>query len=123
MHREPNCIVTNQDHAHHWYCMWHIIKKVTSKVGHVLSHNEEFMSKINSVAWTIFLEPTNLKVGECLLCKSLIWLIMKSLKQLFLFVVDPYVISSSKDSVIQGFYAWFICTNGSIYIFSSSGKE
>ncbi|CAH9137030.1 unnamed protein product [Cuscuta epithymum] len=62
MHREPNCIVTDQDpamriaienifkHARHRYCVWHIMKKVTSKVGPVLSHNEDFMSKINSVA-------------------------------------------------------------------------
>ncbi|CAH9074566.1 unnamed protein product [Cuscuta europaea] len=66
MHREPNCIVTDQDpamqiaiekvfsHARHRYCMWHIMKMVTSKVGPVLSHNEEFMSRINSVVRTNF---------------------------------------------------------------------
>ncbi|CAH9084527.1 unnamed protein product, partial [Cuscuta europaea] len=70
MGRQPTCIITYQDPAmriaiekvftssKHRYCMWHIMSKVTQKVGPVLSKNETFMSSLNSIVWSHYLEPS-----------------------------------------------------------------
>ncbi|CAH9138353.1 unnamed protein product [Cuscuta epithymum] len=70
MARQPTCIITDQDPAmriaiekvftssKHRYCMWHIMNKVTQKVGPVLSKNETFMSSLNSIVWSHYLEPS-----------------------------------------------------------------
>ncbi|CAH9069746.1 unnamed protein product [Cuscuta epithymum] len=69
MGHAPKCIVTDQDpsmriaiekvlpNTRHRYCMWHIMSKLTEKVGPLLSSNEEFLSKINSVVWSHYLSP------------------------------------------------------------------
>ncbi|CAH9062579.1 unnamed protein product [Cuscuta europaea] len=69
MGREPICVITDQDPSMkiaftkvfttsaHRFCMWHIMSKVSSKVGPVLSKNSEFMSKLNYVVWSHYLEP------------------------------------------------------------------
>ncbi|CAH9105281.1 unnamed protein product, partial [Cuscuta epithymum] len=70
MGREPTCIITDQDPAmriaiekvfsasKHRYCMWHIMSKVTQKVGPILSNNEAFMSSLNSIVWSHYLDTT-----------------------------------------------------------------
>ncbi|CAH9112386.1 unnamed protein product, partial [Cuscuta epithymum] len=57
MGRQPACVITDQDpsmriaiekvlpESRHRYCMWHIMEKVTKKVGPVLSKNVDFMSR------------------------------------------------------------------------------
>ncbi|XP_031096905.1 protein FAR1-RELATED SEQUENCE 5-like [Ipomoea triloba] len=69
MGAEPKVIVTDQDpsmrqaipavfnEARHRFCMWHIMCKVGEEVGSVLSKNEIFRKKLNSVVWSSYLEP------------------------------------------------------------------
>ncbi|XP_019183750.1 PREDICTED: putative protein FAR1-RELATED SEQUENCE 10 [Ipomoea nil] len=66
---ELRLLVTDQDpamrvafprvfkEAKHRFCIWHIMYKVGDKVGPSLSKNETFMSKLNSVVWSHYLEP------------------------------------------------------------------
>ncbi|CAH9124610.1 unnamed protein product [Cuscuta epithymum] len=68
MTKEPTCIITDQDPAiraaienvftvsRHRYCMWHIMSKLTAKVGPTLSQDTEFLTKINSVVWNNHLQ-------------------------------------------------------------------
>ncbi|XP_031101924.1 protein FAR1-RELATED SEQUENCE 5-like [Ipomoea triloba] len=65
---EPKVIVTDQDpamrqaipavfsEARDRFCMWHIMCKVGEKVGFVLSKNEIFRKKLNSIVWSSYLE-------------------------------------------------------------------
>jgi len=67
--KEPRFIITDQDpaikkaipllfkHAKHKLCMWHICKKIATKVGPAICDETEFLSKINSVIWDDDLEP------------------------------------------------------------------
>ncbi|CAH9101106.1 unnamed protein product [Cuscuta europaea] len=69
MGREPKCIITDQDPSMkiailqvfstscHRFCMWHIMSKVSSKVGPVLSKDSNFMKELNSIVWSHYLEP------------------------------------------------------------------
>ncbi|XP_019163470.1 PREDICTED: protein FAR1-RELATED SEQUENCE 5-like [Ipomoea nil] len=59
----PSCTITDQDPSmrvavpqvfdttRHRFCMWHIMSKVSEKVGNVLSKDEEFRRALNDVAW------------------------------------------------------------------------
>ncbi|XP_074314776.1 protein FAR1-RELATED SEQUENCE 12-like [Silene latifolia] len=67
--REPHCIITDQcagimlglravfKHARRRYCMWHIMQKVTDKVGPVISKETDFVSRLNAIIWDAELEP------------------------------------------------------------------
>ncbi|CAH9136604.1 unnamed protein product [Cuscuta epithymum] len=69
MGSEPTCVITDQDPAmriaiekvipnvKHRYCMWHIMNKLTSKVGPVPSKDVDFLTRINGVVWSHYLEP------------------------------------------------------------------
>ncbi|CAH9112161.1 unnamed protein product [Cuscuta epithymum] len=69
MGREPKCIITDQDPAMkiaipqvftttcHRFCMWHIMSKLSAKVGPVLSKDVDFLNKLNSVVWSHYLQP------------------------------------------------------------------
>ncbi|XP_031120342.1 protein FAR1-RELATED SEQUENCE 5-like [Ipomoea triloba] len=69
MGAEPKVVVTDQDPAmrqaipavfnevRHHFWMWHIMCKVGEKVGSMLSKNENFRKKLNSVVWSSYLEP------------------------------------------------------------------
>ncbi|XP_021762899.1 protein FAR1-RELATED SEQUENCE 5-like [Chenopodium quinoa] len=60
---KPRCIITDQDPAmkaaiknifdtsSHRFCMWHILKKVSEKVGGSLNSNEDFQDKFKSCVW------------------------------------------------------------------------
>ncbi|XP_057432975.1 protein FAR1-RELATED SEQUENCE 5-like [Lotus japonicus] len=62
-HHQPNLIITDQDpamkvaiekifnHSAHRFCMWHIMKKVSEKVGVSLNANEEFNTDFKSCIW------------------------------------------------------------------------
>ncbi|CAH9054178.1 unnamed protein product [Cuscuta epithymum] len=74
MGREPKCIITDQDpsmkiaipqvftNTCHRFCMWHIMEKVSKKVGPVLSKNSDFMTELNSIVWSHYLQPTEFEL-------------------------------------------------------------
>jgi transposase-like protein len=57
--KPPNAIITDQDRAmkaaikevfpntRHRFCLWHILKKVSEKLSHVLTKDEEFKRHLN----------------------------------------------------------------------------
>ncbi|XP_010260560.1 PREDICTED: protein FAR-RED IMPAIRED RESPONSE 1 isoform X2 [Nelumbo nucifera] len=57
--RAPNVIVTDQDKAlkaaiaeifpntRHCFCLWHILRKIPEKLGHITKRHENFMKKFN----------------------------------------------------------------------------
>ncbi|KAK9740407.1 hypothetical protein RND81_03G032900 [Saponaria officinalis] len=67
--KEPQCIITDQDPAiknavrsvfkksRHRFCMWHIMGKVTDKVGSSIFRDTDFLSRLNSIVWDSDLEP------------------------------------------------------------------
>ncbi|XP_074315208.1 protein FAR1-RELATED SEQUENCE 2-like [Silene latifolia] len=67
--KEPNYIINDQDagiinavpavfkKARHRFCMWHIMKKVTDKVGSTICKETDFLSRLNNVVWSEYLEP------------------------------------------------------------------
>ncbi|XP_074301496.1 protein FAR1-RELATED SEQUENCE 5-like [Silene latifolia] len=67
--RESHCIITDQcarinlglrvifKHARCKYCVWHIMKKVTDKVGPAISKETDFVSRLNAIVWDAELEP------------------------------------------------------------------
>ncbi|XP_074266734.1 protein FAR1-RELATED SEQUENCE 5-like [Silene latifolia] len=67
--KEPLCLVTDQDPgmllalpkvfktASHHFCMWHIMEKVSAKVGAITCKETDFLSRLNSVVWDSSLEP------------------------------------------------------------------
>ncbi|XP_074265878.1 protein FAR-RED IMPAIRED RESPONSE 1-like [Silene latifolia] len=67
--KEPNYIISDQDagiinavpavfkKARHRFCMWHIMKKVTDKVGSTICKETDFLSRLNNVVWSEDLEP------------------------------------------------------------------
>ncbi|XP_074277475.1 protein FAR1-RELATED SEQUENCE 5-like [Silene latifolia] len=78
--KEPNYIISDQDagiinavpdvfgisyfcetavfkKARHRFCMWHIMKKVTDKVGCTICKETDFLSRLNNVVWSEDLEP------------------------------------------------------------------
>ncbi|XP_074302891.1 protein FAR1-RELATED SEQUENCE 5-like [Silene latifolia] len=67
--REPQCIITDQclgikkvvpkvfKKAKHRYCMWHIMQKVTDKIGSTISKETDFVSRLNDVVWDSNLKP------------------------------------------------------------------
>ncbi|XP_074298896.1 uncharacterized protein LOC141629869 [Silene latifolia] len=68
--REPHYIVTDQcagikkgmravfKHARRTYCMWHIMQKLTDKVGPAISKETDFVSRLNAIVWDAELEPS-----------------------------------------------------------------
>jgi len=58
--KPPNAIITDQDramkaaieqvfsNARHCFCLWHILRKVPKKLGHVIRENDDFMGYFNS---------------------------------------------------------------------------
>ncbi|XP_074297454.1 protein FAR1-RELATED SEQUENCE 5-like [Silene latifolia] len=68
--RYPVCIITDEDlglegglkkvfkdKVQHRYCMWHILKKLSEKVGPVICRETEFLKEINSCVWGEDVEP------------------------------------------------------------------
>ncbi|VFQ89953.1 unnamed protein product [Cuscuta campestris] len=41
----------------HRLCMWHITNKITSKVDNELAKDQDFLTRLNSVIWSHYLEP------------------------------------------------------------------
>ncbi|KAK9073724.1 hypothetical protein SSX86_006318 [Deinandra increscens subsp. villosa] len=66
---QPKVVVTDQDPAmkiaienvfdkcRHRLCMWHIMKKVSDKVGHALCNDDEFKEVMCSIVWTDSIDP------------------------------------------------------------------
>ncbi|XP_074300116.1 protein FAR1-RELATED SEQUENCE 5-like [Silene latifolia] len=75
--REPHCIITDQcagiklglravfKHAKRRYCMWHIMQKLTDKVGPVISKETDFVSRLNAIVWDAELEPLEFEAQWC----------------------------------------------------------
>ncbi|VFR01031.1 unnamed protein product [Cuscuta campestris] len=69
MGNAPKCIITDQDPSLRGavkqgfpgtvdrYCMWHIMKKVVKKVDDNLLKDADFLSKLNAIVWSHYLEP------------------------------------------------------------------
>ncbi|VFQ93829.1 unnamed protein product [Cuscuta campestris] len=69
MDHDPQCIITDQDpslttaisevfpQTTHRYCMWHITKKVGKKVGEPLNKDSVFLTQLNDVIWSHYLDP------------------------------------------------------------------
>ncbi|VFQ69176.1 unnamed protein product [Cuscuta campestris] len=69
MGHAPQCIITDQDtsmaiaipevfpNTVHRLCMWHITNKITSKVENELAKDQDFLTRLNSVIWSHYLEP------------------------------------------------------------------
>ncbi|VFQ85743.1 unnamed protein product [Cuscuta campestris] len=69
MGHAPQCIITDQDasmaiaipevfpNTVHRLCMWHITNKITSKVDNELAKDQDFLTRLNSVIWSHYLEP------------------------------------------------------------------
>ncbi|XP_074266345.1 protein FAR-RED IMPAIRED RESPONSE 1-like [Silene latifolia] len=67
--KEPNYIITDEDPgiinavpakfktAKHRFCMWHIMKKITDKVGSKICRDTDFLTRLNGVVWDDDLEP------------------------------------------------------------------
>ncbi|XP_074314101.1 protein FAR1-RELATED SEQUENCE 5-like [Silene latifolia] len=68
--REQHCIITDQcagikkglravfKHVRCRYCMWHIMQKLTDKVGPAISKETDFVSRLNAIVWDAELEPS-----------------------------------------------------------------
>ncbi|GKA10244.1 FAR1-related sequence 5-like protein, partial [Tanacetum coccineum] len=68
--REPMVVVTDQDPAmkiavekefcnsRHRFCMWHIMEKLSTKVGPALCQNKAFKKRICDIVWTDTIEPS-----------------------------------------------------------------
>ncbi|XP_074305095.1 protein FAR1-RELATED SEQUENCE 5-like [Silene latifolia] len=75
--REPHCIITDQcagiklglrvvfKHAKRRYCMWHIMQKLTDKVGPAISRETDFVSRLNAIVWDAELEPLEFEEKWC----------------------------------------------------------
>ncbi|XP_074292575.1 protein FAR1-RELATED SEQUENCE 5-like [Silene latifolia] len=75
--REPHCKITDQcagiklglravfKHANRKYCMWHIMQKLTDKVGPVISKETDFVSRLNAIVWDAKLEPLEFEAKWC----------------------------------------------------------
>ncbi|XP_074283161.1 protein FAR1-RELATED SEQUENCE 5-like [Silene latifolia] len=75
--REPHCIITNQcagiklglravfKHVRRRYCMWHIMQKLTDKVGPAISKETDFVSRLNEIVWDAELEPLEFEGEWC----------------------------------------------------------
>ncbi|VFQ65007.1 unnamed protein product [Cuscuta campestris] len=69
MGNAPKCIITDQDPSFrgavkqgflgtvHRYCIGHIMKKVVKKVDNNLLKDADFLSKLNAIVWSHYLEP------------------------------------------------------------------
>ncbi|KAK9665377.1 hypothetical protein RND81_14G108400 [Saponaria officinalis] len=68
--KEPQMIITDQDHAiknaiptvfktarHHFF-LWHIMNKVADKIDIITRKETDFLSRLNAVVWNQDLEPT-----------------------------------------------------------------
>ncbi|XP_074270900.1 protein FAR1-RELATED SEQUENCE 5-like [Silene latifolia] len=52
-------------HAKRRYCMWHIMQKVTDKVGPAISRETDFVSRLNAIVWDAELEPLEFEEKWC----------------------------------------------------------
>ncbi|XP_074282995.1 protein FAR1-RELATED SEQUENCE 5-like [Silene latifolia] len=52
-------------HANRRYCMWHIMQKVTDKVGPAISRETDFVSRLNAIVWDAELEPLEFEEKWC----------------------------------------------------------
>lgn len=63
----PRVMITDQDKAmksviseilpsvHHWFCLWHVLGKVSENLGHIIKRHEKFMAKFEKCiyrSWT-----------------------------------------------------------------------
>ncbi|XP_021984713.1 protein FAR1-RELATED SEQUENCE 5-like [Helianthus annuus] len=67
--KQPTPVLTDQDPALrqavaavfdrslHRLCMWHIMKKLTSKIAGEVAHNSEFRAAIHKLVWNIYIKP------------------------------------------------------------------
>ncbi|XP_074299546.1 protein FAR1-RELATED SEQUENCE 5-like [Silene latifolia] len=55
---------TGVDH-HKRYCMWHIMQKLTDKVGPAISRETDFVSRLNAIVWVAELEPLEFEEKWC----------------------------------------------------------
>ncbi|CAH9098786.1 unnamed protein product [Cuscuta europaea] len=95
MDREPKCIVKDQDSSMkisiplvfsttcHRFCMWHIMSKVSSKVGPVLSKDSNFMKELTSIVWSHYLEPDEFEMRWTNLMKEYDLLLHNWFSQMF----------------------------------------
>ena len=72
---EPVILLTDQDSAvkaafaqvfttcRHRFCMWHIMSKVSEKVGPYLNSNEDFSKRLNDVVWNDELDVDSFETG------------------------------------------------------------
>ncbi|KAK9740625.1 hypothetical protein RND81_03G049000 [Saponaria officinalis] len=49
----------------HWYCMWHIMKKMPEKVGSAIYRDTEFLKEITSIIWGDDIEPSEFESRWC----------------------------------------------------------
>ncbi|XP_074283672.1 uncharacterized protein LOC141608209 [Silene latifolia] len=75
--RESHCIITDQcagiklglravfKHVRRRYCMWHIMQKLTDKVGPAISKETDFVSRLNAIVWDAELEPLEFEEKCC----------------------------------------------------------
>ncbi|XP_019160898.1 PREDICTED: protein FAR1-RELATED SEQUENCE 5-like [Ipomoea nil] len=74
MGKSPTCVVTDQDPAmqiavaqvwpesRHRFCMWHIMTKVSEKVGPDLVKDLDFRNRLNGIVWNETITPTEFEV-------------------------------------------------------------
>ncbi|XP_019163433.1 PREDICTED: protein FAR1-RELATED SEQUENCE 5-like [Ipomoea nil] len=82
MGKPPLCAVTDQDPAmkiamdqvipecRHRYCMWHIMTKVSEKVGPELAKNEVFRKSLNDIVWNERISSSDFEVQWQLLMEE-----------------------------------------------------
>ncbi|XP_035837599.1 uncharacterized protein LOC110892265 [Helianthus annuus] len=67
--KQPSLVLTDQDptmrqvvaavldRSLHRLCMWHIMKKLPSKITGEVAHNSEFRAAIHKLVWNIYIKP------------------------------------------------------------------
>ncbi|KAK1425249.1 hypothetical protein QVD17_20597 [Tagetes erecta] len=73
--KQPDVVVTDQDPAmkkaieevfsgsRHRLCMWHVMHKLSTKVGVMLCNTTDFKQRICDIVWTDSLNPSEFEVG------------------------------------------------------------
>ncbi|KAK1431710.1 hypothetical protein QVD17_08275 [Tagetes erecta] len=73
--KQPDVVVTDQDPAmkkaieevfsgsRHRLCMWHVMHKLSTKVGVTLCNTTDFKQRICDIVWTDSLSPSEFEVG------------------------------------------------------------
>ncbi|XP_024989154.1 protein FAR1-RELATED SEQUENCE 5-like [Cynara cardunculus var. scolymus] len=72
--RQPRFVITDQcesmkqaipiafPESRHRLCMWHISKKVNSKISNYLQHRTQFVSEFNKLVWNVHLGPNEFEM-------------------------------------------------------------